>query len=433
MRRPQLHTPFYGWIVVASVFTAGAFAGGIGFWGLGVFVLPMEADLGWSRTTIFAALSIRALVGGVLSPLVGPWFDSRHGPRRMAVMGSLLLGLSLMGLKYVESVWQFYLLYGVLGSLASLTMGQNMAQVLVPKWFVRRRGRALGFATMGTPLSGLIFPIPLLALVVAIGWRDTWFVLGVVALVVLLPASFLIRTRPEDQGLLPDGDTEVRVQGSPGQRGHSVATERSYTRSEAMRSRSFWLILLAVGVVGMGVQGFQPSWQPYFVDIGFSATTGAQAIAIYGICAAAARLIWGTLAEHFPSRNLMVVQTTLTAMMIAYLLFVVDSPLTLFVYAALQGLTLGGQFILQPLMVANYFGREHLGAVRGIMRPFITLAAAAGPLFVAGLFDATGTYHVAFIAVLATWLIAALIYLLAVPAVGAQSTEQTQPASESPR
>lgn len=430
MRRTNLHRPFYGWVVVAAVFVAGVFAGGIGFWGMGIFVLPMEEDLGWSRTTIFAALSIRMIVGGVASPILGPWLDSRHGPRRLAFGGALLLGLSLLGLRWVESVWQFYLLYGVLGSLGMLTMGQNMAQVLVPKWFVRKRGRALGFATMGTPLSGIIVPIPLAAVVTALGWRDAWFILGVAALLVLLPVAMLIRTRPEDMGLLPDGDTDATQ--ATEQRRPRVATDRSYTRREAMRSRSFWLILLAIGVVSMGVQGFQPNWLPYFQDIGFSATTGAAAIAIYGAGAAAARLIWGTLAERFPSRNLMVLQTAMTAMVIVFLLLGVNSRLTLFVYAGVQGLTLGGQFILQPLMVANYFGREHLGAVRGIMRPFITLSGAAGPVFVAGLYDATGTYQLAFVAVLGTWIIAAFIYLLAVPAVAAASADKAEAAPETP-
>ena len=118
----------------------------------------------------------------------------------------------------------------------------------------------------------------------------------------------------------------------------------------------------------------------------------------------------------------MVVQTALTAAVIVFLL-TVRSPLMLFAYVVLQGLTLGGQFILQPLMVANYFGRDHLGAVRGIMRPFLTLSGAVGPVFVAGLFDATGSYRVAFIAVIGTWILASLVYLLAVPTIQAARGE----------
>ena len=423
MRRTQLHAPFYGWVIVASVFTAGVFAGGIGFWGIGVFVLPMEDELGWSRTTIFAALSIRALVGGMLAPFVGPLLDSRRGPRRLALSGAVLLGLSLMALRYIDSVWQFYLLYGLLGALAMLTSGQNLAQVLVPKWFVRRRGRALAFATMGTPLSGILFIIPLQWVVATVGWRDAWFVLGIFAFVVLVPAALLIRTRPEDVGLLPDGDTLTQAKAPAPHRQANIAVQRSLTRREALHSRSFWLILLAIGIVGMGVQGFQPNWLPYFQDIGFSASTGVAAIAVYGLFAASARLIWGTLAERFPTRNLMVVQTALTAAVIVFLLTVVHSPVMLFAYVVIQGLTLGGQFILQPLMVANYFGREHLGAVRGMMHPFITLTGAVGPVFVAGLFDATGSYRVAFIAVIGTWVLASLVYLLAVPPIQAARAE----------
>ncbi len=419
---------FYGWIIVFSVFVAGSFAGGVGFWGIGIFVIPMESDLGWSRTTIFGALSIRALVGGFFAPVIGPYLDSSRGPRILAIAGSIVLGISLIGIKYVDSVWQFYILYGVLGSLSMLTMGQNMAQVIIPKWFIKKRGRALGFATMGTPLSGIIFPIPLAALISVVGWRDTWFFLGIVALLVLVPVAFLIRTKPEDMGLAPDGESLQIKSKVLGTNTQNSDFEKSYTRSEALRSRSFWLILLAVGIVGMGVQGFQPNWLPYFQEVGFTATTGATAIAIYGLAAAAARLIWGSLGEKFPTKNLMVTQTLLTAIMIGSLFFV-RSPIMLFTYAFFQGLTLGGQFILQPLMIANYFGRQHLGAVRGVMRPFITFSGAIGPVFVAGLFDATGTYKVAFLFVLSTWIIASLIYLLAVPKSSTQSNYESPSAS----
>lgn len=406
---------FYGWVIVAVIFVSSLFAGGIGFWGIGVFVKPMEDDLGWSRTAIFTALSIRAFVGGGLAPFIGPWLDSKHGPRVLAVVGSAVMGLSLIGLRYIDEVWQFHLLYGVAGALSMLATGPNMAQVIVPKWFVQRRGRTLGIATMGTPLAGVLFPIPLQWVVSTVGWREAWFVLGIATIAVLVPTSLLIRTRPEDVGLLPDGGAAPDASKQRATTGPTAAAaERSLTRSEALRTRSFWLLLLAVAIVGMGIQGFQPNWFPYFQDIGFSTTIAAAAIAVYGIFAASARLIWGTLAEGRSVRNLIVAQALMTAAVIVMLLYV-NSAALLFAYVVIQGLTLGGHFILQPLIVANYFGRAHLGAVRGIMRPFLTFSGAAGPIVVAALFDATGSYRTAFMAVIGTWLLAALVFLLAPP------------------
>lgn len=424
---------FYGWVIVTVVFLSALLGGGIGFWGIGVFVKPMEDDLGWSRTAIFAALSIRAFVGGGLAPFIGPWLDSERGPRILAVFGSALLGLSLLGLRYVEEVWQFHLLFGVAGALSMLATGPNMAQIIVPKWFVRRRGRALGIASMGTPLAGVVLPIPLQWIVSTAGWREAWFILGIATLLILVPTSLLIRTRPEDVGMLPDGDrtpghTErpERVTRTPAQ------AERSLTRSEAVRTKSFWLLLLAVAIAGMGIQGFQPNWFPYFQEVGFSSTMAAAAIAVYGIFAASARLIWGTLAEGHSVRRLIVIQSLLTPAVIVLLLYV-DTPALLFTYVVIQGLTLGGQFILQPLIVANYFGRAHLGAVRGIMRPFLTLSTAIGPVAVAALFDATGSYRVAFMAIIGTWVLAALVYLLAPPPVRQVRPSRDTAAQEEPR
>ena len=405
---------FYGWVIVAVIFVSSLFAGGIGFWGIGVFVKPMEDDLGWSRTAIFTALSIRAFVGGGLAPFIGPWLDSKHGPRVLAVVGSAMMGLSLVGLRYIDEVWQFHVLYGVAGALSMLATGPNMAQVIVPKWFVRRRGRTLGIATMGTPLAGVLFPIPLQWIVSTVGWREAWFVLGIATIAILVPTSLLIRTRPEDVGLLPDGGAAPDASKQRVATGATATDERSLTRSEALRTRSFWLLLLAVAIVGMGIQGFQPNWFPYFQDIGFSTTIAAAAIAVYGIFAASARLIWGTLAEGRSVRNLIVAQTLMTAAVIVMLLYV-NSAALLFAYVVIQGLTLGGHFILQPLIVANYFGRAHLGGVRGMMRPFLTLSGAAGPIVVAALFDATGSYRTAFMAVIGTWVLAALVFLLARP------------------
>ena len=409
---------FYGWMIVVVVFLTGAFNGGIGLWGIGIFSPPMEVEFGWSRTAVFAALSIRSLVGGATAPIIGPWLDTKRGPRTLALTGAVVLGISLMALRFIDNLWEFYLLYGVLGSLAMMSSGQNMAQVLVPKWFVRRRGRALAFATMGTPLAAILFPLPLQAIVTAVGWRDAWFVLGLAALLILVPAALMIRTRPEDVGLLPDGDyagaLDERQSPRPNPR---IATAESFSRREAMQTRSFWLILLAISVVGLSMQGFQANWLPYFQEIGFTATVGAAAIGVYGIFSALARIVWGLLAERYPTRNLMVVQTATTAAIMVLLLNVGNIPV-LFVYAVLQGLTLGGQFILQPLMVANYFGRDHIGAIRGTMRPFLTLSGAVGPLMIAALYDARGSYVLPFSVVIAVWALAGFIYLVAVPAVG---------------
>jgi OFA family oxalate/formate antiporter-like MFS transporter len=407
---PSRRRVFYGWWIVGVIFLGGVFNSGLSLWGIGIFVRPMEEDLGWSRATFFGALSVRGVIAGLLSPFVGPLLDSAKGPRYLLLAGSVLLGASIAALALVQEVWQFYLLFGVVGALALLGSSQLVGEVVLPKWFIRRRGRAMAISSMSTPLSGMFVPALIQVLISSFGWRDAWLILGLAGLVLLVPLALLVRTTPEELGMQPDGDaslapaeTTVRV---------TVSAEESLTRAEAVRTRSFWLLLLAMSLFSLHAQGFQQNWLPYFQDQGFSVATGTAAIAFYGIFSTSARLFWGLMAERVYITTLMAVGTTLTAITILILLNA-TTVFVLFLYIALQGMTLGGQFLLQPLAVANMFGRAHLGAIRGLMRPALTFSSAAGPLVIAALYDAQGSYHGAFIFVMVSWLASGACYFLA--------------------
>jgi OFA family oxalate/formate antiporter-like MFS transporter len=410
--KPPRRGPFYGWLIVGVIFLGGVFNSGLSLWGIGIFIKPMEADLGWSRATFFAALSLRGILAGLMSPFVGPLLDSQRGPRLLLLAGSVLLGASIAALALVQEVWQFYLLFGVFGALSLIASSQSVGEVVLPKWFIRRRGRAMAISSMSTPLSGMFMPALLQVLISSFGWRDAWLILGIAGLVLLVPLALLVKTTPEEMGLLPDGDSEPPRMGSSGQVRVALNEEESLTRAQAVRTRSFWLLLLAMSLFSLHAQGFQQNWMPYFQDQGFSVATGTAAIAFYGIFSTTARLFWGLMAERVYITTLMAVGTTLTAATILILLNA-TTVLVLFLYIALQGMTLGGQFLLQPLAVANLFGRAHLGAIRGIMRPALTFSSAAGPLVIAALYDAQGSYHGAFIFVMVSWFASGFCYYLA--------------------
>ena len=191
----QVRRIYYGWVLVGVAFITGGFNTGVGTWALTVFAKPMTDELGWSRTTFFVALTIYTALPGFLSPLIGPYRDTTRGPRLLMLGGSIILGLALMSLRWVDSLWQYYLFFGIVGSVGSMGLGETMTQVILPKWFIRKRGKALGIAVMGGGMGPLLAPITLYALISTIGWRDTWFVMGLAVIVVLVPLSFLIQTR----------------------------------------------------------------------------------------------------------------------------------------------------------------------------------------------------------------------------------------------
>ena len=415
MRAEKTHL-FYGWVIVAVAFVSAGFTSGIGIWSLSVFVIPMTEDLGWSRTAFFTSLTIRALLTGVLSPIVGPWLDTRHGPRLLAFGSAIALGASLVGVKFVDEAWQFWLIFGVIGAFSQAGSGMVVTHSIVPKWFIRKRGRALGIATMGTGLGALLFPISVSALVNTVGWRDAWLVLGLACVALLAPLSLLVRTRPEDMGLLPDGEPATQAAAKPNT---SPSVEQSLTRHQAIRTSTFWLLVASFSLVGFGIVGFQTNWVPYLLESGFSSAQAASSIAIYGALSGLSRPLWGYMGERVPARYLMATVTTLTAASILMFLGVRTIPL-LVSFMTIAGLVMGGYIIVQSLITANYFGRAYLGSVGSAMRPFFTLSFALSPLLVGALYDLQGNYTLAFLVAMAAWLVAGAIVLMARPPMRAE-------------
>lgn len=407
MKRPRF---FHGWILVFAGLVAGAFTTGAGTWAVSLFVLPMTEELGWSRSAFFGALTVRSIASGLLAPVIGPIQDSQRGPRRLMFITALGMAAGMVALRWVDSLIMFYVLFGIVGTLMTVGGAEMLLSAVIPKWFVRKRATALTIASAGQGVGPLIFPLAISAAIDAWGWRDAWLTLGLAAFVLLFPLAFAVRTRPEDMGLRPDGDPAAPPAGS----GVRPRLERSFTRGEAMRERSLWLINLSGALFVLGVTGLQTNWLVYFQDIGFEPTTAALSASVFGVGSFSSRFIWGFLSAHYPVRFLMATATGLTAATVL-LLFQVRSVEVMMLVALANGLVLGGNFVMRPLVVADYFGRDHLGAINGIMRPLQIAGAALGPLAVAGLFDATGDWHVAFGLVIVVWAVSSLSIALAAP------------------
>jgi MFS family permease len=404
---------YYGWIVLAVAMVAGSFSTGLGVWGVSIFLRPMTEALGWSRSSFFAALTVRSLVAGVLAPFIGPLLDTPKGPRRLMLLSAVLLGVSLMGVRFVNNIWEFYLLFGVVGGIAQVTGANSLTHSILPKWFVRKRGRVLGIAAMGPGLGPMIFPVSIQSLIEFTDWRTAWFVLGIVAIAILVPMSFLVRTRPEDMGLLPDGDIvppEERGEGRPRQ----PRRLEGLTRSEGIRTPAFWLIVVSFMLVGIGIGGFHANLVPFFQDAGLSAGTAALSGTAFAICSVSTRPIWGILAERVPVRYILGPLLIMAAGSVLLVLNVGGKP-SMLIAAGVHGVAIGAYISLQGLVVADYFGRAHLGAINGMIRPFMTGAGALSPLMIAVLFDLRDSYTVAFLIIAVGWLFAGVLMFMASP------------------
>ncbi len=413
--RPRV---FYGWVLVAVTFVTGAVGNAVSFWAVGALAVPITADLGWSRTSYLGAMTVRSILSGVIAPFVGPLQDTRSGPRLLMVVSAVSLGAGIMSLAFMQELWQFYLMYGVLGALSVVGTSDMLSNAIIPKWFVRRRGIALSNATAGTALGSLLAPVALAFILGFTTWRNAWLILGAFTLVVVGGLGLLVRSRPEDMGLHPDGAaTPPAAPAAAAGSTTAYAEEPSFTRSEALRQPAFWYIVVAWALGSIGLGGFHIHWLPYFADIGFTASQGALITTVYGFASLSGRFLWGPLSERFAVRLLLGAQSFTTAASVLGFLLAGNNLVLLLAAATAHGLALGGFFILRPLNVANYFGRRNLGAVGGVMRPWVTLANAFGPIMVAGFYDVFHSYTWSFWFVTACWVLAGVTSMLAKPPV----------------
>ena len=375
---------------------------------LSTFLVPMEESLGWSRTVFFGALSTRFLLAGMLGPLVGPLADKVRAPRVIMPIGVLLLGGSLASIRWVESPIMFFALYGVVGAVASSLLHLTMWEAMILKWFSRKRTRALVVGGIGEGSASFIFPLLVTMLIALSGWRDAWLWYGVITIMVLMPIALAVRTRPEQVGQHLDGDAEDPEPQTTS--ATAVATEVSFTRPQAIRTQGFWMLAAVFTLSGVMITGFQSQWIPHFRDIGVSATLAATAVSVYGLLNIVSRVFWGILVSRYPLQRMMITHAVAASLGIAFMVFVVDGPVTVFIWAAYQGLVLGSFFSLHTMLSAEYFGRANIGSIRGAMLPAASLSRAGGPLLLGALRDWRGTYDVAFVLVLGGW--AAMVSML---------------------
>jgi OFA family oxalate/formate antiporter-like MFS transporter len=405
---------FYGWVIVIVSGLSGAFISGTTSWGLGIFVTPMQEEFGWNRTLFFLPLAVGALISAVAGPLFAPTFDKRYGVRIAFALGVVIFALSLIAMRNVNSFSYYLLVYGVLGGVGHF--GLISTRSILPKWFIRKRGRAFATAGSLTSLGPLIFPVALQMMVGTIGWRDTWMVVGLAFLVLMVPATTLIIRGPEDLGLLPDGDSPITHADPQANARPLPATEVSYTRQEAVRTLRFWLLIAAVVAGTVSIRGMIPNLHPFLVHQGLSATAASFSFTVYAVTTIVAAFVWGTYADRHGAR---VPFLGLTAVMLTSMgvLWIVNGQPIMFAAMAYLGVGVNSFFIMGSLFVANSFGRVHYGAINGLFQPFNNAATYGGPLLFAVLYDLTNdSYGALFTAAAVLWLIAFTTAYLVRPA-----------------
>lgn len=353
----------------------------------GVFFAALLAEFGWSRASLAGAFSLYAFAYCLVGFPAGRLTD-RWGPRVVVAAGGLFLGSALAGMALVTKLWQPYVLYGVVAALGMGTV-YVPCNATVVKWFVARRGLAVGIASSGGSLGTFALPPLAQLLVGAVGWRSAYLLFGAGSFLVLNAAALLLRRDPESIGLHPDG--------APPPAAPAAAAEEGWPLGRAMRTRAFWLLAAT----------FTATWIPVFIplvhlvpfarDLGHSPLVGAFLLSALGGGAVIGRLVLGGISDRIGRKPAIGLALVLQAAAFLGFLTAGRGLTVLYATSVAFGGSYGAISTLFPAIVGDFFGRGQAGSIVGFLFALAGSMAGLGPLGAGAIYDRTGNYGLAFV------------------------------------
>jgi MFS family permease len=408
---------FYGWIIVAVAFVTM----GVGVNARTAFSLlfpPILDEFGWERGVTAGAFSFGFLVSAVLSPSLGRLMD-RRGPRVVMEMGVGLVAAGLLLATLVRQPWHLYVTLGVLVGGGSICLSYTGQALFLPNWFVRRRGLAMSVAFSGVGVGSIILLPWLQHLIGRSGWRAACWAMGILVLVLLAPLNLLLKRRPEDMGLTPDGDPASRDAAAGGHAANVVDPAWAavdWTLGRAIRTARFWWIALAYFGGLFSWYAVQVHQTKYLVEIGFSPTYAAWALGFVSLVGIPGQIALGHLSDRI-GREWVWTAGSL-GFVVCYLALLLmrqaPTPALLYLMVVSQGALGYGLTSVIGAIPAEIFQGRHYGTIFGTLMLAAIAGGAVGPWLTGALHDATGSYTLAFwIAIGCSTLSAGTIWLAA--------------------
>jgi len=403
---------FYGWWIVAVCFLVLVVHSGCAFYSFARFTttfIEIEA-FGSSAGAIGFAASVYMLILGLTGPAVGRLSD-RLGPKKVILVGAIIAGAGLMLLTQASQVWHLYLLYGLVG------MGMSGAGVVpvsatIANWFSKRRGAAMGVATAGIALGAFLALLTDL-IIDAVSWQAAFLVLGLITwALIILPTTLVMKTRPSDVGLLPDGAapldelTIAEMEAAPGAE-VSFDIEPAWTASKALKNPNFWLMLVAFFLVGVALAGILQHEDRFLtiMEVSIPATLG---LALTGGIGGLGKLGFGFLADRLSPKYVAIICIALQLVGLAILIIaqMMQNVAMVWAFVIVFGFAMGGNITLQPLVTGQLFGTASFGAIFGWVVLIAAVGAALGPGLMGIIYDASGSYSIGFTTFLGVYAVA---------------------------
>ena len=384
---------FYGWVITGLVFLNLAMAYGAQY-SFGVFFPSLIDEFKWNRQSLAGAFSLYTFMYSILGFFLGRLTD-RLGPRFILICGSICLGLGIALISQVSAPWHLYAVYGLLASWG-MSATYVTSNPIVVKWFIIKRGLAVGLAQSGLGIGIILIPPLTGYLIAAFGWRIACIILGSAVFLVLFITSFYLIGHPEIIGQLPDGRRKIPTGGELDSSWEALLKEETWTVGEAMRTKSFWVLTGVFFCTWLFV--FLPLVHLviFALDIGLSRESALVALSFLGGMSALGRVLMGAVSDRVGRKTALGISIALQVFSWFWILGT-RSAWMLILFASVFGLSYGGVSSIFPSIIGDYFGRLKAASVIGAIFTLAGIAAACGPVVGGYLYDLSHTYRLAFI------------------------------------
>jgi MFS family permease len=398
-------TPFfYGWVVLVVGTLGIVMMGPSQTFTVSLFLDHFVQDLGISRSVISLIYGIATLTASFMLPITGRLVD-RYGTRRLIAINALTFGFAIMLLSQVRGFWSLLAVMLIVRFLGFGSM-QLISNNVIAQWFVRRRGLVMGIAGQSLAISLLFYPALSNWLIDEVGWRMAWIALGLLVLAVMLPAGWLFfRDRPELYGLLPDGRAPTPAELT------ANGKEEHWTLAEARRTPIFWLFVVACSSLSMITSGVVFHQTSLFQVHGIERDLTVMAFQIQALFAIIGNVGIGYLLDHVSPRHLLALQMVCLIGGLIQLQMLHDAT-GVVIYSALLGLTAGSFRVMDATVWAKYFGRLHLGSIRGATMIGTVGGTSLGAYFLGLSYDLSGSYATALYGLLTVLVVITIAALL---------------------
>ncbi|MFC1914257.1 MFS transporter [Chloroflexota bacterium] len=410
---------FYGWWILALVFLSSSFYSAVVLYGFTAYFSPLNAEFGWSYTAISVVASIRGLESGLVDFIIGFALD-RFGGRRIASIGCFVIGVGFLMLSRVNSLGMFYLLFIII-FIGSSSLGSVFVAHIVAQWFQKKFGLVYGIVVAGFGAGGSAVP-GIVHLLDNLGWRNTFIIFGVSALILSSVLAVFLRNKPEDIGSLPDGLSEDKLQDTNADlNGINTASHRlksDYSAREAISTLPFWILAYVGAAVSFSVLMVITHVMPYLEQMGYTRNMAGFVAMMIPVLSVVGRIGLGWVSDFVSVKTVIILGLICQAIGIL-LFFNANLTILLIPFIVLFGIAFGGNRVIQMKILREYYGKAWIGSIAGLQIGTSAILGLGGPLLAGYVFDNYNSYSIA-------WVVNIVLLMIGLPLLLVIKNPQTK-------